>query len=205
MRLIEAKQIAGTLSNTSKMPCKSTSTSAFNCKTGSKLAEIPGSVCHGCYARKGFYRMPNVQKTLAKRLEGIQHPQWVDAMVSLIGDDWYFRWHDSGDIQSIEHLARICRVAEGTPDCKHWLPTKEKGILKAFLRNGGVIPENLIVRLSGAMIDDVPPKSYPHTSTVHDKTEGWGHVCPAYRQDGKCGDCRACWDTTVPNVSYPKH
>ena len=205
MKLIEAKEIAGTLSNTSKMPCKSTSTSAFDCITGSKLSKIKGSVCDGCYARKGFYRFKNVRASLDKRLKGITHPDWVLAMTTLIGDDQYFRWHDSGDIQSIKHLERICEVAQATPNCRHWLPTKEKGMLKAFIRNGGVIPDNLVVRLSGAMIDAEPPKSYKHTSTVHAVTDGHGHICPAYKQNGECADCRACWNSNVHNVSYPKH
>ena len=42
------------LSRTSKMPCESISLDARQCKTGSKLAKIPGSVCNGCYALKGF-------------------------------------------------------------------------------------------------------------------------------------------------------
>lgn len=30
-------------------------------------------------------------------------------------------------------------------------------------------------------------------------------VCDAYERDGKCGDCRACWDRDVAVVAYPAH
>ena len=29
--------------------------------------------------------------------------------------------------------------------------------------------------------------------------------CKAYTRGNQCGDCRACWDKTVKNVSYKKH
>ena len=30
-------------------------------------------------------------------------------------------------------------------------------------------------------------------------------MCGAYERDGKCGDCRACWDKNVKVVAYPAH
>ena len=52
------------LSHPSKMPCPAISLDAQACKTGSKLAEIKGTVCHDCYALKGFYRMPNTRNAM---------------------------------------------------------------------------------------------------------------------------------------------
>ena len=49
------------------MPCESISLDARQCKTGSKLAKIPGSVCNGCYALKGFYNMPSVKNKMAEK------------------------------------------------------------------------------------------------------------------------------------------
>ena len=86
MLKIQAKEIiGGDLSATTKMPCKSFNLPAWECKTGSKLAKIPGTVCHGCYAMKGNYtRFPSVKKAQYKRLGQLFNPAWVDAMVSLI-------------------------------------------------------------------------------------------------------------------------
>ena len=55
MKLKEIEAKIGGLSNTSKMPAYSWGISAKDCKTGSKLALIPGTICNKCYADKGFY------------------------------------------------------------------------------------------------------------------------------------------------------
>lgn len=223
MQLIAAKNISHTLSNTSKMPGKSYSLSAARCKVGSKLRNVKGSVCEGCYAMKGAYIWRPTIEAMSKRMDSLTNPLWVDAMVAQIKRQTFFRWHDSGDLQSIEHLAKICAVAEQTPGTKHWLPTREKAIVKAYK---GTIPVNLVIRLSAAMVDGAPPKGSANTSTVH-TSDPIGHVCPAERtlKDGvvlsetkyselkrghgldlgHCGDCRACWSPKIENVSYHKH
>jgi len=68
MKVTELDNITGTLSKPSKMPGWSYGIPAKECKTGSKLAKIPGTVCHGCYALKGCYVFPNVQEAQYKRL-----------------------------------------------------------------------------------------------------------------------------------------
>ena len=55
MRIKQAKEITGSLTRTSKMPGLSYSLPAWECKTGSKLRKIKGSVCASCYALKGNY------------------------------------------------------------------------------------------------------------------------------------------------------
>ena len=55
MKVKEAKQKTGSLTRTSKMPGLSYSLPAWECKTGSKLRKIKGSVCASCYALKGNY------------------------------------------------------------------------------------------------------------------------------------------------------
>ncbi len=205
----QAKEITGGLSNPSKMPCKSYSLPAENCKTGSKLRLIAGSVCSNCYACKGCYAWSNTQKALRKRLDSLDNSLWVDAMVTLIGNDPFFRWHDSGDIQSIGHLAMIIQVCHRTPDTKHWLPTKEKKLIKQWLKSNE-LPNNLTVRLSAAMVDGQPPQvavdfnRFLSTSTSHSKTP-IGTECEAYKNGNECGDCRKCWDKSVQNISYKLH
>ena len=202
----EAIQIIVSLGKPNKMPCKTYSISAHKCKTGGKLRTVKNSVCSGCYAMRGNYCFSVVTNAHEKRLESLKNPKWVQAMVHTIGNDKFFRWHDSGDLQSLAHLKKIVKVCELTPHCKHWLPTKEKSILKAFLKNN-VVPDNLTIRLSGYMIDSKPPKVPDGilTSTVHKLEKPHGKPCLAYQNGGKCGECRACWDKTVNNVSYKKH
>ena len=212
MQKIQAKEIiGGDLSITNKMPCKSFNLPAWECKTGSKLAKVKGSSCYNCYAKKGNYvRFPNVKKAQYKRLNQIMNPAWVDAMVNLIErevkriNESIFRWHDAGDIQHIPHLKNIVEVANKTPDVKHWIPTQENKIVNDFIKAGGIIPDNLIVRVSASMVNGKPPKNAKYTSTVH-TTKPIGHECPASNQGGQCLSCRACWNTSIKNVSYKQH
>lgn len=198
MTLDEALAIAGPLSRTSKMPCPSYSLPAQECKTGGKLALIEGSVCSGCYARKGNYQWPNVKNAMYRRLDGIRDPHWVEAMVTLIRveNTRWFRWHDSGDIQSTRHLARIIAIAERMPWIRFWLPTKEYKLVR-----GVTFPKNLTVRVSAPMVDGPTSSHFQWTSSVVTKNA----TCNAPKQEGKCLDCRACWDKRVKHVSYRRH
>ena len=199
MKVSEAKKITGGLSAPNKMPGPSINLPAWNCKTGVKLQAVKGSVCAGCYAMKGRYRFPNVREAMDKRLAALTDPRWVDAMVTLISGEPFFRWHDSGDIQSLEHLENIFRVCRKTPDTQHWMPTREVKFLT--LMDPDVVPKNLIIRISSHMIDQGPVKHWPWTSTVVTA----GKSCPAAEQGNQCKECRACWDRSVKNVAYGKH
>ena len=195
----EAKEITGGLSKPSKMPGPAYNLPATECVTGAKLVKVPGSVCAGCYALKGRYRFSNVRLALARRLESLKHPRWVEAMTALIQGEPWFRWHDSGDLQSAWHLKQIFEVCNRTPETSHWLPTREARILN--LMDPDIIPTNLIIRMSSHMIDQPPVKFWPWTSTVSTT----GYSCPAKDQGNECGDCRNCWNRKVTNVTYPKH
>jgi hypothetical protein len=147
----------------------------------------------------------------------------------------HHRWFDSGDLQSVAMLHAICLAAELTPDHDHWLPTREAKIVKDYRKQYGVEPSNLCIRVSATMIDDKPMRGHANTSTVHSSgAEVHGKECNAYRTNtdarvlsvdeykafkklkpqakkdsgidlGHCGDCRACWSKSVPNISYPLH
>lgn len=195
----EARQITGGLSKPSKMPGPAYNLPAWACQTGSKLRKVKGSPCYGCYAFKGRYNFSNVQQALRRRLDALESPLWVDAMVTLIKGQPWFRWHDSGDIQSEQHLKNIFKVCELTPETRHWLPTQER----QYLPKPEEVPENLIIRLSGSKIDGPSPKAWPWTSSVVTSSEA--RTCPAPEQNNECGSCRACWDKSTSNVAYGKH
>jgi len=203
MNLKEAKEITGGLSSPSKMPGYAYNLPAWRCITGVKLQAVAGSVCAGCYAMKGRYRFRNVKEALERRQQSLIHPEWVEAMTTLVTHYSkkvpFFRWHDSGDLQGVDHLMNIFEVCNRTPGIQHWMPTREVKILKGIQPE--VVPKNLIIRVSSHMIDQGPVNSWPHTSTVVQA----GKSCPAAEQGNACGDCRQCWDKTVSNVAYPKH
>jgi len=199
MNTKEAWALVGGLSKPSKMPGWAIGIPAKECNTGSKLVNVKGSVCEGCYALKGCYVFAVVQKAQYKRLEAIQHPDWVQAMATLINSKKpdVFRWHDSGDVQDVDHLEKIFEVCKLTPSKRHWMPTREAWI-KDHMHKA---PANLVVRFSSPMIDQGPVKSWPNTSTVSTKSR----TCPAPDNNNECGDCRACWDPLVKNIEYGKH
>ena len=211
MNLKEAKEITGGLSSPSKMPGYAYNLPAWRCITGVKLQAVPGSVCAGCYALKGRYRFRNVKEALERRQQSLKDPRWVQAMTLLVTHYSravpFFRWHDSGDLQGVDHLMNIFAVCEATPGIQHWMPTREVKILKGIQPQ--VVPKNLIIRVSSHMIDQGPVKSWPWASTVITRDHPWygatSVMCPAPKQGNECGSCRQCWDRDIVNVSYHKH
>ena len=84
MKTNEAIQITHTLSKPSKMPGFAIGIPAKECKTGSKLVNVSGSTCEGCYALKGCYVFKVVQDAQYRRLASIKHDLWTGAMALLI-------------------------------------------------------------------------------------------------------------------------
>jgi hypothetical protein len=225
MKTSEALQIIGGLSNTKKMACWSYGLPAPECKTGSKLRKKKGSTCYGCYAMKGCYVFPVVKAAQYRRLASIKDPRWVKAMAVSINSKQApeFRWHDSGDVQDLDHLNKIFEVCRLTPGKRHWLPTREAWTRDHVSRT----PDNLIIRFSMPMVDQEPAGSWAHTSTV--SSIATDASCPAFRTDktghvwdllsyhqfdkkrkkeldlGHCGTCRRCWSHDINNISYAQH
>ena len=199
MKTAEAKKITHSLSKPSKMPGWSYGLPAPECKTGSKLRKIKGSTCFNCYAMKGCYVFPDVKAAQYKRLASTKLDAWTVAMATQLNSkkSKWFRWHDSGDVQDLNHLNKIYEVCRLTPETRHWLPTREAWILDHITR----APDNLIIRFSMPMVDQAAAGSWPNTSTVVTS----GATCPAPNQGGKCKECRACWTKSIKNVSYGKH
>ncbi len=202
-----ALQYVGGLSNPSKMPCYGYSLPAADCKVGSRLRKIEGSVCHGCYAFKGFYPFSNVQKALRKRARAINKKYWVDNMAYAINNQKYpfFRWHDSGDLQSEKHFNDILDVCEATPKIKHWLPTREYEIVENVLKQR-TKPKNIAVRLSAHMVNESGPIVLAKRIGIQiSEVSNKDYTCPAHEQNNECQDCRKCWDQRIPNITYRLH
>lgn len=219
-----AWRLVGGLSEPGKMPGYAHGLPVASCRVGRKLQRVPGTVCSECYANARRYTWRDLRRALSRRLRQLRRQPagpWVAAMVRLLDAQRWFRWFDSGDLQSVEHLRRIVRVAELTPWCAHWLPTREVATVRAFVRAGGRFPANLVVRLSATWIDGPPPAVSPElyaagvrTSTVHDKRPPTGFACeaaapipgrPGKHYQPSCDRCRACWDRATENSSYPLH
>jgi hypothetical protein len=230
----------GGFSAPDKMPCYSWSIPATTCPLGTLLAKREGSTCSDCYALKGRYEMPNVVAAMQRRYavltRALENPVAGDAFVASFSallntrreatlkreargltvrrDGTHFRWHDSGDLQSVGHLDLLVRIAEACPLVRFWLPTREAGTVRRWLERNGPLPTNLVVRLSVPMRNEgasgllltLAAESNVTLSGVHDDAPAAGFdCCSAYTRGGHCGDCRDCWDPRVAGESYPRH
>lgn len=217
MTTAEAIAATGGLSSPSKMPGFSYGLPVHSCLTGSRMRGVEGSVCHHCYACKGRYTFPVVVKAAERRLAKLNRDDWIDGMVTLIERDACpdFRFHDTGDIQSVSHLERIAEVARRLPHRRFRLPTLEFKMVHTWLA-GYPAPDNLFIRLSAPMIDQPVP---PHYWTMRRVLAGFSRVttdpakiiardellCPATTTRNACEDCRACWERAYDTIVYLKH
>jgi hypothetical protein len=171
---------------------------------------------------KGAYAWKNTQAALLRRYNAWNNnPGFVADFVTLLirkasrvpKHKRYFRWFPSGDLQNVQMLADIVRICHSTPEVNHYLPTKEHGIVSEYITKHGKLPDNLALRLSMPNVDQLPwsqesdkrlrlmDNGVSYSAVVTDGTSN----CPAYSQDNKCGDCRKCWDKSVPTIKYKLH
>jgi hypothetical protein len=197
------------LSKASKMPGKSWSLQAGDTCPGSinPVTKEVIEVCKDCYAKSGFYRMDNVKAPRLSNRKDWKRTEWADDMVAALDNERWFRWFDSGDIYTAALAQKIHEVATRTPWCNHWIPSKSYGIpkIRYWLDRLRELP-NVSVRFSS-----------PSTHGVYNSTHGSvvvqnvtdtikeGKMCDAYTRGGKCGPCRACWDSSINLIVYPLH
>jgi hypothetical protein len=129
-------------------------------------------------------------------------------MVKALDNSRYFRWFDSGDCYDVRLAQKILAVMTQTPWVNHWLPTRMYKFPK-FLPVFDAMQAlpNAVVRYSS---DSITGETIPGltTSTIvphYEDAPAQATVCAAYTRDGKCGDCRACWDKNTALIAYPAH
>lgn len=169
-----------------------------------------------------MYVFPNVQRAMARRLEALKHPQFVEAFVIALqaryerGKKTYkfkgreikenrFRWHDSGDLQNLAHLRAIVDIALALPHIRFWLPTREVTVLRQW---AGDFPPNLAVRYStplvGAKLSKLPC-GLVLQSTVGRDDDKTVFQCRAPKQENQCKNCDACWAVDNLVTNYHLH
>jgi hypothetical protein len=137
---------------------------------------------------------------------------WGENFVSALQGEEFFRWFDSGDLQSVDMLRAINSIALKTPNVRHWLPTKEHKIVRDYLKQGYTIAGNLTVRLSAWLENSSKvPNTTGYASLVFTAEKFSAFIdtadtmtCKAPSQEGKCAECRACWGS-VKTIIYKKH
>ena len=207
--LIAARQIAKVSKDVSKMPGTSFNIDAKRCNVGSKLVKKDNTVCSKCYWLRIQKFRKNVDKASIENYDKTKYyiendpDVWIKSMVKQISGQKYHRWFGGGDLINSKMLDCIVEVAKLTPDTKHWIPTKEVNLIRAYKKK---MPTNVVVRVSSPNIEQKPLAGFKHTSmVVKDTNNKVGHLCPSLEQGNSCGDCRACWDKTVKNITYIYH
>jgi hypothetical protein len=202
------------LTNTSKMPCPSWGLPAGKACPGAKYGE--GSICGSCYAAKGNYGVPTVQWALSERFRWTlacmrteagrdAFVAYMSAAIDRIGLP-YFRVHDSGDLFSPAYARCWARIARNLSHIRFWFPTRSyriPNLLPAIQELAGL--PNVTVRPSALMLDSEAPVIdglAAGSGATYSKDDA---TCPAYTQEGKCLDCRSCWDRPDRPVLYPLH
>ena len=104
-----------------------------------------------CYARKGHYIFPNVQKV---RMENWklwrENPEdYKRGAMAVAKHVHHVRWHDSGDIPDREYLEMMVFVAENNPGTRFLAFTKQYDIVNEYLNDhNGYLPGNLCIVFS---------------------------------------------------------
>lgn len=163
----------------------------------------------GCYAKKGNWLFPNVQKSLHENLEHYKsNPKlFFESIAVQTALVKYCRWHSSGDVVDSQYFEGMCRVARKNKDTHYLCFTKKYEIINEFLANGKKIPKNLSVVLS-AWSDWIPDNPFNLPTTYVYGKDFKNELIP---QDsipcgGKCETCQACWTLKKgQSVYFKKH
>lgn len=197
-------------SKAGKMPCRSWSLEAQTTCPGSIDPDTKKLVpaCQGCYATDGNYRFKNVKAPRLHNRDDWKSADWIDAMVSALDNDRYFRLFDSGDFYHHKLAEKWLSVMEQTPWVKYWVPTRSYKIprIAKILVKMAALP-NVVVRYSS---DSVRGEFEQHHGSTIIGEDQIGHidgvtVCHAYSNDGKCGTCRSCWNKDINTIAYVQH
>lgn len=178
-------------------------------------------VCNHCYARQGRYSSSNVQNALQTRfnwaMDSIrrQDGEFVRHMVAAIRKDClnkrrseafrWFRMHDAADFVSEAYVDAWIEIVRQLPEIMFWSPTRSYragGRLLAALIRFNAEP-NVTISPSGLEINGEIPviPGLAGGSTVVELHEN--ATCGAWKREGHCGPCRACW--TDDQRSYGLH
>jgi hypothetical protein len=164
--------------------------------------------CKGCYATTGNYNYPNVKAPRIENKTDWKRDEWVNDMVQSLGNSRYFRWFDSGDMYSLDLAEKIYQVMQLTPWVSHWLPSR----MHKFVKFQNVINKmqslpNVVVRLSSDSINGETIKGKTTSVIFNNDTQLTSNIkeCEAYKHDGKCNGCRACYSKDVEVIGYRAH
>jgi hypothetical protein len=135
----------------------------------------------------------------------LQVKDFLKTMEGKPEEERYFRWHVGGDVPDVNYLDMMLIVCHLTPWAKHTLYTKR---YEWFINFANAIPSNLNVCISGWPGVDIPQEALDKFQTfwLYDPKAPDPRIphgtmeCP-----GSCPECRACWESSIPNILVVLH
>lgn len=116
----------------------------------------------------------------------------------------YFRFHTSGELESVEQLKLYCEICYDNPDIVFYIYTKAFDILMKWIDGKNDFPENLVINLSewNGNLDNVPQRLkvvcniFSYDDGESEFAASLPH-CPAVDKKGNetgitCAQCRRC-------------
>lgn len=156
--------------------------------------------CHDCYDIKACVRFPEnvlkkrVANLLVADLDPVRYFSTIEGALRDTIKSKYFRWHQAGDIRSIEYFDGMTGIAFRHEQWFFWTYTECHDIVNEWIRTHGgtrdAIPHNLIVMYSkwpGVEIDN--PYGMP-VFEVREHDDMDPHFDRMFECPGDCSYCR---------------
>jgi len=169
-----------------------------------------------CYAKNNPHEyMPRRKRLLNRNNKLIKSARFVRtlSMEILAKSTSHFRFFSSGDFPNIEAFVKVMDLCKATPNVSYWIPTTREDLLSKYLiEDKNVIPPNVCIRLSNAMVDTPTPQfmkdfwykyGVTFSETSSNKNNATCHA--SLGKNGNCGLCRSCWNRNHKVTVYKIH
>lgn len=168
-----------------------------------------------CYATKGFFRMTNVQKSLAANFETAESTEFIQEVTNSIRKHKLrtIRIHPAGDLYSNEYIDKWIAIVKAHPDVKFWVYTRSWRIpsLVNKVRELAQLPNIQVFASTDDSTKEEPPTWLRKAAVAKDwATFDSGYVkCPNQKnKDITCEKCTYCFKSSngnKTNVVFKEH
>lgn len=162
-----------------------------NCE---RNAQIKGSVCEKCYARKQMKMYKQMSPCYERNAEILTSRLLDDNELPTV-PVIYFRFEAFGDLINWVQCANYFRIARKNPQTKFCLFTKNPRIVAEAVEAGEKKPRNLVIVQSSLFLNQQakPANKYiDKVFTVYDNCDGVEISCGARN----CFECHKCYKKT---------
>ena len=128
------------------------------------LKDNPKTICNKCYVDKAFMRYPQLSLALIYNTLIMKYTSLNDRQLPII-NDLYFRFEAFSDLQNLNHLENLYKIAKHNPDTRFALWTKNISLLLK-----AKAPKNVNLILSSPILNECLPMSEKIISAIKDKT-----------------------------------